>query len=91
MTKLSENWGDLRVDIPAVYRIRVRGHIDVSFSDRLNGMQITYNSSEDGQVISTLIGRVTDQAALTGVLTTLGEWRMSLLTVECIDVEEDLP
>ncbi len=79
------------MDMPAVYRIRVRGHIDASYADRLNGMQISYNSAEDGQVISILIGRVADQAALTGVLNTLGDLRMSLLTVECLDVEEELP
>jgi hypothetical protein len=33
--------GNLKFDAPADYRIRVQGHIDDSWSDRLGGMIIT--------------------------------------------------
>ena len=56
---------------PAVYRIRVHGHLDADLSDRLEGMRIETLTRSDGKGESVLEGRLNDQAALTGVLNTL--------------------
>ena len=70
---------------PAVYRVRVAGCIPLEWSDRLMGMNITASGDEnDGQ--STLVGRLPDQAALSGVLNLLYERHVPLLSVECLEV-----
>ena len=89
--------GDLRATIgrmnnvhatmqgPAVYRVRVEGHIPLDWSARLMGMNIT-TSSDDSNENSTLVGRLPDQAALSGVLNTLYEKQYPVLSVECLEV-----
>ena len=70
---------------PAIYRIRVRGHLDPKWSERLEGMNITEvrHSEKDDQTI--LVGRLTDQAALSGVLNTLYEQHLPVLSVDCLE------
>ena len=70
---------------PAVYRVRVEGHIPLGWSARLMGMNITTSSDENNEN-STLVGRLPDQAALSGVLNTLYEKQYPVLSVECLEV-----
>jgi hypothetical protein len=74
----------LTLDTPATYRIRVRGHLDSSWSDRLGGLAITASSQADAPVVATLYGEVLDQAALAGVLSALYNLHLPLLLVEYI-------
>ncbi len=67
------------------YRIRVQGFLDQSWSERLGGMDITINSRDDRRTLATLVGRLTDQAELQGVLNTLYEMHLPLLSVEYLD------
>ena len=67
---------------PALYRICVQGRLDESWSDRLAGMCITTSSDETGTVVSALHGRVRDQAELMGVLNSLYELHLPILSVE---------
>ncbi len=69
---------------PAVYRIRVRGHLDADLSDRLEGMRIETLSRSDGKAESVLEGRLTDQAALAGVLNMLYELHLPVIAVNCL-------
>ena len=69
---------------PATYCITVGGHLDESWADRLGGMTITSRSSGDQGVMTTLEGRVRDQAELSGVLNTLYELHLPLLTVNIL-------
>jgi hypothetical protein len=71
-------------DSPANYQICVEGLVDSEWSDRLGGMAITAESSKDGLDLSTLSGELPDQAALNGVLTTLYEWHLPVITVRRI-------
>jgi hypothetical protein len=48
-------------------------------------MNIT-TSGEDDDSNSTLVGRLPDQAALSGVLNTLYETQYPVLSVECLEV-----
>jgi hypothetical protein len=66
---------------PATYRIKVEGRLDGSWSDCLGGMTITTSSHGDQGVMTTLEGRIRDQAELSGVLNTLYELHLPLLTV----------
>jgi hypothetical protein len=72
---------------PASYRISVRGHLDTSWSDRLTGMSITATGGKDIPETTTLEGRLPDQAALAGILNTLYDLHMPVLSLECIDAE----
>ena len=67
------------------YRIRVRGFLDESWSERLGGMYITTSNQGDRKTVVTLVGRIQDQAELSGVLNTLYELHLPLLSVEYLD------
>jgi hypothetical protein len=72
----------LKLGMPATYRIHVQGYVDNSWRDWLWGMGIT-KSSLPGQVpVTTLVGRLRDQASLMGVLNKLYELRLPILSVE---------
>jgi hypothetical protein len=76
---------DVTFDGPAIYRIRVRGKIPASWSDRLEGMAINAEASRDGRFITTLVGELGDQASLVGVLNSLYELHLPVLSVECLN------
>ena len=75
---------DFKLWMPATYRIKVQGYLDESRSDFLSGMTITTTSQGDQGVVTTLEGRVRDQAELSGVLNTLYELHLPILSVECL-------
>ncbi len=76
--------GRLTFDGPAIYRIRVQGRIPARWSDRLEGMAIETASADAGPPVTTLEGQLLDQASLTGVLNTLYELHLPVLSVECL-------
>jgi len=51
-------------------------------------MKITMSSQGDEGVSATLVGRLKDQAELSGVLNTLYELHLPLLSVEILSYEE---
>ena len=68
----------------ATYRIRVQGRLDPGWSDRVGGMHIETLARGDGTSESVLEGRLADQAALTGVLNTLYEWHLPVISADCL-------
>lgn len=80
-----QSWKDLKFEAPASYRIRVQGHLDDSWSDRLGGMVLTRAFTEDKQPMSILIGNLKDQAALSGVMNALYGLHLSVFSVELIN------
>ena len=77
-----EQW--LRIDSgkPACYRIAVQGCLDEQkWSGRLGSMRITSRKEDDQQAVTILNGEVQDQAELMGVLNTLHQVRMNILSV----------
>lgn len=57
----------------------------MAWSERLGGFVITSNEdTEYGSAVTTLEGSVIDQAALLGILNTLYELRLPLISVECV-------
>ena len=73
------------MESPANYRIRVRGHLDASWSDRLSGMSITTTGGKNTEQTTLLEGQLMDQSALTGVINILNDLGLPLLAVECVD------
>ena len=76
---------ELKLETPATYRIRVQGHLDDDWSDRLGGMVMTRAYTEKKHPLTILVGHLADQAALSGVLNTLYDLRMPLLSAEVAD------
>ena len=81
-------WKKFKLDTPATYRIRVQGHIDPAWSDLLGGMSITTHSAVEKGQVTTLQGHLTDQAALSGVLKSLYDLLIPLLSVENLDEKD---
>ena len=78
-----------KMSAPAIYRIRVRGRLNDALSDRLEGMFIENLARSDGKVESVLEGRLLDQAALSGVLNTLYELHLPVMSVDCLSGSDD--
>ena len=70
---------------PATYRIEVEGYLAESWSDRLAGMRITTSKKSDQTRVTTLDGRLRDQAELSGVLNRLYDLHLSILKVEVVE------
>lgn len=71
-------------DTPATYRIRVQGTLATNWSERLEDMTISTTETADVYPVTTLVGKLIDQAALIGILNTLYEIQLPLLFVECL-------
>jgi len=76
----------LTLDLPAVYTIHLQGYLDNSWSDRLSGMSIETLKDENDYPVTTMSGELLDQAALMGVLNCVYNLGLSLLSVECIEL-----
>jgi hypothetical protein len=72
---------------PGTYRIRVRGEIGPQWSDWLGGMHISPPCLESKVPTTELIGSLSDQAALVGVLNALYDMHLSIVSVECLPDE----
>jgi len=73
----------------AFYRIRVRGELDPKMSDRFEGMEIENTFRKDGRAESVLEGRLGDQSALSGVLNTLYELHLPVVSADCLGAADD--
>jgi hypothetical protein len=68
-------------DHPAIYQINVQGRIDPNWSDRMAGMKIRNSLEQKNPPITILEGEVSDQAALLGVLNSLYELHLPIISV----------
>ena len=73
------------MDSPATYRISVGWRIDAGWSERLGGMTVTTTEGRDSPDTTTIEGRLPDQAALTGLMNTLYELHLPILSVEYLE------
>ena len=80
---------ELAFDLPAAYRIRVKGYLDDLWSDRLGGMEISAIDRAESGPETMLVGWLPDQAALCGVLNALYNLHLSLVSVELVSLEVD--
>jgi len=72
---------------PAVYRVRVRGRLDVKWARDVSGMEVTEECDPAGEPRTILVGHLPDQAALLGVLNALYEMHLPVLSVDCLNGE----
>jgi len=85
---MTDNLNKTRIKLwtPATYRIDVEGHLNESWSDCLAGMRITARKRADQTTVTTLFGRLKDQAELSGVLNSLYDlYHLSILKVEVVN------
>lgn len=68
------------------YRIRVEGTLDPSWSPRLGGLRIAAADDAEGSSSSVLEGVLPDRASLIGVLNSLHDLNLTLLSVETTDL-----
>ncbi len=68
-------------DRPAFYQIDVQGSIDPKWIDRMTGMKIRNSLEQASPPVTTLEGEVSDQAALLGVLNSLYELHLPIISV----------
>jgi hypothetical protein len=73
----------------AYYRIRVRGELDPIMSERLEGMEIENTFRKDGMAESVLEGRLGDQSAFSGVLNTLYDLHLPVVSADCLGAADD--
>ena len=73
---------------PAVYKIKVGGLLSDNWSERLGGMQINIDRSKGEEPVTTLVGQINDQSALSGVLNTLYENHLSIISVSMLNEKE---
>jgi len=67
---------------PAKYHIRVKGYLEKRYIDCLGEMQITLSKGEGKSPVTILSGQVRDQCELIGILNSLYELHLPLLSVE---------
>ena len=65
------------------YEIHVQGHLDGKWADWFNGMTLTYHAAG----YTRLVGEVPDKAALHGILNTIRDIGLTLLSVNPIEDE----
>jgi hypothetical protein len=65
------------MDTPHVYEIRVEGHLTDRWSDWFDGLTIR----KEPNCQTTMTGRLTDQAALFGVLSSIHNLNLILISV----------
>jgi len=68
-------------DEPVSYQIQVQGHLSQTWVDYLGGMAVSI-SGEGERTVTTLSGQAMDQAALMGLLNSLYDLGLSLLSVD---------
>ena len=66
---------------PGRYEIRLKGHLDVRWAERFEGLSFTH--ARDGTTV--LAGPVVDQAALYGLLRTVRDRGLPLVSVIQVD------
>jgi hypothetical protein len=83
--------GKIKFEKPGKYRIVVQGRLDESWSDRLAGMSISTSNLENDKPTTLLIGNLRDQAQLSGVLNSLYELHLPILSVNLLITDKGDP
>jgi len=73
-----------KLDEPAVYQIRLKGILDPSWSDWFDNFSITTQEDE-----TLLVGPVSDQAALHGILTKINGLGLAITAITQVEGARD--
>jgi hypothetical protein len=75
-----------RPEVEAFYEIRVKGHLDLSWSDWLDGLAIVPQRGDE----TLLSGPIVDQAALHGLLDKLYAMNLAILSVVQVKNDQEM-
>jgi len=76
---------EFKIETSANYRIRVQGKINPLWTDIIGDMILTTDSVCGDATVTSLVGYLVDQAALSGILKALYDQRIPILSVENLD------
>jgi len=79
---------DINFKKEAIYKIVVDGILSEDYSNSFTGMQINVIRKEAQRPISTLIGEIKDQSALSGVLNSLYDMQFTVISVNMLSEME---
>ncbi len=71
-----------------LYLIKIKGKLDQSWSDWLNGAVIASEGEENGAVTTILTVSAIDQPALFGILDRIRDMNLLPISIEMIDEEK---
>ena len=73
----------LTLDQAAYYSIQIQGTLDQDWADQFGELRVYTIQQEDpgGATMTTVVGKVTDQAALAGLLNLLYSLQLSLIHI----------
>ena len=74
-----------RIGTSANYRIRVQGEINQEWTDIIGDMKLTTDPACGKDTITSLVGYLVDQGALSGLLKALYDQHIPILSVENLD------
>ena len=74
----------------ASYRICVKGSLDESWSERFNGMEINNQANGEFSPLTALVGTLGDQTALIGVLNSIYEMHLPVVSVELLGSDDEV-
>jgi hypothetical protein len=70
-----------------IYQIQVQGRLHEHWSNWFNGLTVTSETAPDGSPITTLVCAVVDQSALHGILETILNLNLPLISVIRMEAE----
>lgn len=73
----------------ARYRLVVISHVDGEYASWQANLALRHSYTTNGVAITTLEGRLPDQAALHGLLTKIRDLGLPLIAVNCLDFEAE--
>ena len=79
---------DLSFSNPGDYRIQVLGKVDEGIWECFEGETEEIGEDTGGRVTTTLSVHVRDQAELSGLINTLNDWRLVLLSIKVNDMTD---
>ena len=85
---MDEKLEDQEIDFKkkAIYKIIVKGSVNKELSNSLLGMQIYKDRINKTE--SSIIGVISDQAALSGILNTLYEKHLTVISVNILEIKK---
>ena len=73
------------LDTPSFYQIKLLGRLGKEWSSTFDNLELKVEENENRQLITTITGKITDQAALHGLLNQIRDLGMDLLLVEWLN------
>ena len=85
---MDEKFEDQEIDFKkkAIYKIIVKGNINNELSNSFLGMQIYKDRINKTE--SSIVGMISDQAALSGILNTLYEKHLTVISVNLLEIKK---